>query len=86
MKVVDVNILPLESKHYSTDLSVDVDVDGHIYTMLVSISGYAPRASIREVDRGWEPDWGMDHIESETHFALAHMIASSLADQKAHKP
>ena len=85
MRILDVNILPLKGKHYSTDLEVAFEVDGYEYTMMVSIVGYAPHASIREKARGWEPDWGMDHTESETHLGLAHMIASALADQKGHK-
>jgi len=80
MKIVDVNIRPLASKHYSTDLEVTVLVDGNEYTIMVSIAGYTPHASHREKARGWEPDWGMDHTESETHLALAHLIAHALAD------
>jgi hypothetical protein len=82
MKIVDANIRPLASKHYSTNLEVTVLVDGNEYTMLVSIAGYAPHASHREKVKGWEPDWGMDHTESETHLALAHLIANTFAELK----
>ena len=82
MEVVDVTILPLGSKHYSTDLEVVVCVDGLEYTMKVSISGYAPTPSYREVLKGYEPDYGMDHVESETHLKLAHIFAKALADLK----
>jgi hypothetical protein len=82
MKVIYVNISPLPSKHYSTDLEVGVLVDGQEHTMVVSIAGYAPHASHREKLKGWEPDWGMDHTESETHLALAHLIANALTERK----
>lgn len=86
MRILDVSIMPLKGKHHSTDLEVAVEVDGYEYTMMVSISGYAPHASIREKARGWKPDWGMGYAESETHYALAHMIESAIAEQKGHKP
>ena len=85
MKILDVHILPLEPKHYSTDLVVEVEVDGSQYALRVSIAGYAPKPSIRAKLQGWEPDWGMDHTESETHLALAHLIANTIAELKGKK-
>ena len=79
MKVLEVYIRPLDSKHYATDVEVKIEVDGKQYTLLVSIAGYAPNPSIREKFRGWEPDWGMDHVESEAHYMVAQSIASALA-------
>ncbi len=81
--VSEVFIEPLPSKHYSTDLSVDVVVDGETYTMSISIFGYAPNASYREKARGWMPDWEMDHTESEAHIYLAHKIAGVLQELRS---
>ena len=85
MKVVDVNILPLDQKHYSTDIGLTVEVDGNNYTLVISVAGYAPNASSREKAKGWIPDWGMDHVESETHLMIAHKIATTLAELKGDK-
>ena len=81
--VSEVFIEPLPSKHYSTDLSVDVVVDGNTYTMSISISRYAPNASYREKARVWMPDWGMDHTESEVHIYLAHKIAGFIQELRS---
>mgnify|MGYP000701754029 CR=1 FL=1 len=78
MKILDVNIKPLPRKHYSTDLIVDVEVEGDDYTLVISIAGYAPKPSIREMAKGWEPDYGMDHVESESHYMIAQQIELAL--------
>ena len=79
MRVIDAQLMPLPSKHYSTDVEVTVSVQGHEYSLLVSVAGYAPNASSREKERGWEPDWGMDHTESEAHLDIAKMVVTTLA-------
>ena len=78
LKVVSVELDPLPSKHYDTTLSVVVEVEGTDYNLSVSVAGYAPKASRREVERGWNPDWGMDHTESESHLAIAELICEAL--------
>lgn len=78
MKVISAEVEELPSKHYSTDVFVEVLVEGLPCCFTISIGGYAPKASRREVERGWEPEWGMDHVESETHLALAEAIVSKL--------
>lgn len=78
MKIVDAKITPLPDKHYSTDVHVTVDVNGELYVLTVSVAGYAPNASKREKERGWEPDWGMDHTEAEAHLYLAQRIVEAL--------
>jgi hypothetical protein len=85
MKVIDVNLMPLPSKHYSTDVWVTVSVEGHEYSLLVSVAGYAPKASSREIERGWEPDWGMDHTESEAHLDIAQRVVTALAALKGQR-
>lgn len=82
LTVVDVEILPLRQKHYSTELVVTVDVGGWQYDMRISITGYAPNPSTREIKAGWEPDFGMDHVESETHWQMAKVIQRALRGGK----
>lgn len=80
VKVTYCEIAPLECKHYDTQVYVDV-VDNCIrYPFTISISGYHPQPSKREIDKGWEPDCGMDHVESEVHLMLAEIIAKALED------
>ena len=72
MKITKLELADLPCKHYSTDLYVTVESDeGEDYVFTVSISGYGPKPSSRELERGWEPDHGMDHVESEMHLFLA---------------
>ena len=78
MKIIAANLRPLSSKHYSTELSLVVNVAGWNYNINIDISGYAPIASTRELARGWEPDQGMDHVESEVHYRIAKDICAFL--------
>jgi len=72
MKITKVELAGLPCKHYSTDLYATVKSDeGEEYVFTVSISGYGLKPSRRELERGWEPDWGMEHVESEEHLFLA---------------
>lgn len=77
MKVVDVSLKPLPNKHYSTDLTVTFD-SGETFD--VEISGYGSTPSQREVDNGWEPDFGMNHVESEGHLFLAQKIKETFSN------
>ena len=81
IKTKGAKLLPLGCKHYSTEVEVVAEVDGKDYTFYVSISGYAPNASYREVMAGWEPDWGMDHTESEAHLHIAERIIGALTTE-----
>jgi hypothetical protein len=81
MKAVEATLLPLPSKHYETQVEVLVkDDNGGHWNFIVSVSGYGPRPSKRALDRGWEPDWGMDHVESDIHLYLADKIAAALME------
>ena len=72
MKITEVELADLPCNHYSTDLYVTVESDeGYEYAFTVSISGYGSKPSHRELEKGWEPDWGMDHVESDVHLFLA---------------
>ena len=53
MKVTKVELADLPCKHYSTDLYVTVEnEEGEDYVFTVSISGYGPKPSYRELERG----------------------------------
>lgn len=70
-----VELKPLDSKYYSTELSVEF-VDGD--TVHIELSGYSPKPSLREIERGWEPECGMDHVESEKTYYVATLIRGLL--------
>jgi len=78
IEITAVELLPLERKHYATEVSVGLTINGEVYTFRADVCGYAPQASSRERDRGWEPDWGMDHTESEAHLFIANRIVKAL--------
>lgn len=80
MKVVAVSLRPLPGKFYSTEIGLVVNLDGHNYNLYIEISGYAPVASTREIARGWEPEDGMDHTESEAHYRIAKAICACLEE------
>ncbi len=74
MKITKVELQELPSKHYSTDLLIPVNQDDDDYVFTVSVAGYGPKPSHREIKRGWEPDWGMNHVESDIHLFLAQAV------------
>ena len=76
MKIDSVELQPLPSKHYET--SVVVRIDGLHFT--INICGYGLTPSQREIDNGWEPDYGMNHVESEEHLFLAQKIMEALSN------
>lgn len=74
MDVNNVKIEPLGCKHYETRVSLTVE--GRSFT--ISISGNGKQPSERELENGWEPDFGMDHVESKEHLFLAQSIKKAL--------
>lgn len=82
MEIISAKVLPLPCKHYSTDVDVTVVVEDTDFHFTISVSGFGPNASSREKERGWEPDWGMDHTESEAHLFLAKRIVEALTGGK----
>ena len=79
MKITKVELAELPNKHYSTDLYATVESDeGEEYVFTVSIWGYGPKPSSRELERGWEPEHGMDHVESDMHLFLAEKVRALL--------
>lgn len=83
MKIKSVTLEPLRGKHYSTDIIVEVyDEWGCANDIVITISGYYPSPSQREIDKGWEPDDGMDHVETEAEYGLALIIKEALEGRK----
>ena len=76
MEVDSVELQPLPNKHYKTSLIVEVE--GR--TFKVSICGSGSKPSEREILALWQPDHGMDHVESEEHLFLAQKIMEALSN------
>jgi len=74
-----VTIKPLPQKHYYTELEVKYE-DGSCAVVHI-FDGYTCGGSIpsdREIDSGWEPEFGTDHVESATVYETALLIKESL--------
>ena len=82
MKITKIELVDLPIKHYSTDVLVTVENEGEDYEFKISILGCGPKPSYRELERGWEPDWGMDHVESDIHLFLAQRLMESFWGRK----
>lgn len=79
MKIKSVTLEPLRGKHYHTEILVEVyDEWGMPNDIWINISGYYPSPSQREIDKGWEPDDGMDHVETQAEYGLALIIKEAL--------
>lgn len=79
MKVTNVELKPLETKHYMTQLNIFVeDEDGQEWRIGAEVYGYFPKPSQRELDTGWEPDYGMDHVETDAEHKIALAIVEAL--------
>ena len=79
VKITEVELHPLKGKFYSTEISAGfVDETGNHGSMYIEISGYHSQPSEREVEKGWEPDWGMDHVEGQAQYEIAKAIVDML--------
>lgn len=76
-KVTSVDLQPLESKHYSTE--IDLSFDG-FESCGVQVFGRSRKPSARELDSGWDPEWGMDHVETEVVYEVARVIEQALKE------
>ena len=74
MKILFSEIEPLRGKHYETTVHVDVFYEGRTSTFRLDICGTGSMPSDREIERGWEPDYGMDHVESQEAYLLAKIL------------
>lgn len=81
MRIGKIQLTPLPTKHYSTEIQVEVggngwDEEGRNF--LISISGAGSKPSVREYEKGYYPEDGMNHVESEEHYELATLIMEAL--------
>ena len=68
-------IKPLCGKYYGT-----IVTDGK---RVVEVwNGYTGKVSQREIDEGWTPDYGFDHVESDQDYKMALVICDALNEEK----
>ena len=79
--IESVEVEPLPSKYYETELHVKARNGYCNSTIRISISGYSYPPSVREVNRGWDAEHGMDHVEGEIQYKIALAIAEALEDK-----
>lgn len=77
--IKDVYIMPLDCKYYDTQMVVLFD-DGE--KLHISVSGYSSNPSVREINRGWERDHGMDHVEGVKAYKTAQLILRVLESMR----
>lgn len=76
MKIEKVVLEELRGKYYSTEIVAYTE--GHDPTY-ISIVGYGNgKPSQRELDRGYNEDYGMDHVESDSSYQVALKILEAL--------
>ena len=79
VKVIGVEHVPLSGKYYETSILVDVeDMFGFKHQVTINLFGDDCYPSERELDKGWEPDYGMDHVETEATHIVASIIVEAL--------
>jgi len=79
-----IELTPLEGKHYQTELQVWVngnnwDDDGLPFQ--IAIAGTGTKPSIRELEKGYYPDEGMNHVESKEHLMLAEFVLEAIMEK-----
>jgi len=65
-------IKPLQGKYYGT-----IVTDGHKEIKVWTIA-YTGKVSEREIEAGWEEDYGFDHVESDVDYKIACIICDAL--------
>lgn len=68
-------VLPLEGKYYGT-ICEDLDTGDRIVVWLELHGNYT--ASKREIEAGWEPDHGYNHVELQASYDAAMCIVRAL--------
>ena len=64
-------VLPLYGKYYGTEIQIGASA------IKVWTGNGELCPSQRELARGWTPDDGMDHVETETDYATSRLIAAA---------
>lgn len=73
-------ILPLTGKYYGTMIELESSEE-HIINVWCPDHFAKPFASTREIERGWDPKDGHDHIEDVQSFRLAQIICKALTEE-----
>lgn len=82
MRIKSVELEPLARKHYTTDVRVCVeDAWGDDYIIGIKVCGYFPAPSQRELDKGWDIEDGMDHVETHAEHMIALAIVEALKER-----
>ena len=79
VKITEVELQPLRGKYYSTEIAAafidEAGRSGHIY---IEVSGFHSQPSDRELENGWQPDEGMDHVEGQVQYLIGKAIVEML--------
>lgn len=67
------NIMPLRGKYYGTEISLG---ENHI-TVWTPNHCAEPFASVREIENGWMPEDGQDHVEDVESYSNALLISAA---------
>ena len=79
--ITKVELTPLKGKHYETQLTVWVGGNNYDYEGVpfrISIAGMGSLPSVRELEKGYYTDEGMNHVESKEHLLIAEAILEKL--------
>jgi hypothetical protein len=68
-------VVPLEGKYYGTEVLTGRN-SGTIKIWTYGVR-HPATGSVREIARGWEPEDGMDHVETAEDYANARLIATA---------
>jgi hypothetical protein len=68
-------VVPLEGKYYGTEVLTGRN-SGTIKIWTYGVR-HPATGSVREIARGWEPEDGMDHVETAEDYANARLIAAA---------
>lgn len=71
-------IAPLSGKYYGTKIVLKNGESFHIWLQNNSLLS---RVSEREIARGWSPDYGFDHVETEENYKIAKICAEALTER-----
>ena len=77
--IKSVELKPLRCKYYNTYIVVHMtDAEGYPTEVFIELYGGNYKPSEREMSSGWEPDHGMDHVESEYTYMITKKIMEAL--------
>jgi len=84
MKTSKIEVLPLDSKYYSTEIRLKLNGNGWDFEGTdagITIWADGDNPSIRELEKGYYSDDGMNHVETEEAYRLAMAIVKALKNE-----